>query len=43
MTATMVAIQAGFGTAVAIAAIGLGWAPDPLASSAIIRNGPPTI
>lgn len=43
MTATMVAIQAGFGTAVAIAAIGLGYRPDPLASSAIIRNGPPTI
>jgi Flp pilus assembly protein TadB len=43
MTATMVAIQAGFGTAVAIAAIGLGCPPDPLASSAIIRRGPPTI
>ena len=43
MTATMVAIQAGFGTAVAIAAIGLGRPPDPLASSAIIRSGPPTI
>ena len=43
MTATMVAIQAGFGTAVAIAAIGLGCPPDPLASSAIIRGGPPTI
>ena len=43
MTATMVAIQAGFGTAVAIAAIGLGSPPDPLASSAIIRSGPPTI
>ena len=43
MTATMVAIQAGFGTAVAIAAIGLGYRPDPLASSAIIRNGPPAI
>lgn len=43
MTATMVAIQAGFGTAVAIAAIGLGYRPDPLASSAITRNGPPTI
>jgi Flp pilus assembly protein TadB len=43
MTATMVAIQAGFGTAVAIAAIGLGRPPDPLASSVIIRSGPPTI
>jgi len=43
MTATMVAIQAGFGTAVAIAAIGLGRPPDPLASSAIIRRGLPTI
>ena len=43
MTATMVAIQAGFGTAVAIATIGLGRPPDPLASSAIIRSGPPTI
>jgi len=43
MTAAMVAIQAGFGTAVAIAAIGLGCPPDPLASSAIIRSGPPTI
>lgn len=43
MTATMVAIQAGFGTAVAIAAIGLGRPPDPLASRAIIRSGPPTI
>ena len=43
MTATMVAIQAGFGTAVAIAAIGLGYRPDPLASSAIIRNDPPAI
>ena len=43
MTATMVAIQAGFGTAVAIAAIGLGCPPDPLGSSAIIRRGPPTI
>jgi Flp pilus assembly protein TadB len=43
MTATMVAIQAGFGTAVAIAAIGLSCPPDPLASSAIIRRGPPTI
>jgi tight adherence protein C len=43
MTATMVAIQAGFGTAVAIAAIGLGCPSDPLASSAIIRSGPPTI
>ncbi len=39
----MVAIQAGFGSAVAIAAIGLGWPPDPLASSAIVRSGPPTI
>ena len=43
MTAAMVAIQAGFGTAVAIAAIGLGRPLDPLASSAIIRSGPPTI
>ena len=43
MTATMVAMQAGFGTAVAVAAIGLGWPPDPLASSAIVRSGPPTI
>jgi Flp pilus assembly protein TadB len=43
MTATMVAIRAGLGTAVAVAAIGLGWPPDPLASSAIVRSGPPTI
>ncbi len=39
----MVAIQAGFGTAVAVAAIGLGRAPDPLASSAIVRVGRPAI
>ena len=39
----MVAIQAGFGTAVAVAAIGLGRAPDPLASSGIVRRGPPAI
>jgi Flp pilus assembly protein TadB len=43
MTATMVAIRAGLGTTVAVAAIGLGWPPDPLASSAIVRSGPPTI
>jgi len=43
VTATMVAIQAGFGTAVAVAAIGLGRAPDPLASSAIVRDRPPPI
>jgi hypothetical protein len=43
VTATMVAIQAGFGTAVAVAAIGLGRAPDPLASSGIVRGGPPAI
>jgi len=39
----MVAIQAGFGSAVAVAAIGLGRAPDPLASSGIVRGGPPAI
>jgi hypothetical protein len=39
----MVAIQAGFGTAVVVAAIGLGRAPDPLASSGIVRGGPPAI
>jgi len=39
----MVAIQAGFGTAVAVAAIGLGRAPDPLASSAIVRSRPASI
>lgn len=43
VTAAMVAIQAGLGTTVAVAAIGLGWPPDPLASSAIVRSGPPTI
>ncbi|HEU5226144.1 MAG TPA: hypothetical protein VFV29_10140, partial [Actinomycetota bacterium] len=43
MTATIVAIQAGFGTAVAVAAIGLGRAPDPLASTGIVRGGPPAI
>ncbi|HJY32487.1 MAG TPA: hypothetical protein VJ573_06270, partial [Actinomycetota bacterium] len=43
MTPTMVAIQAGFGTAVAVAAIGLGRPQDPLASSAIVRGGPPPI
>ncbi len=43
VTATMVAIQAGFGTAVAVAAIGLGRPPDPLASSAIVRGRPPAI
>jgi tight adherence protein C len=39
----MVAIQAGFGTAVAVAAIGLGRSPDPLASSGIVRGAPPAI
>jgi Flp pilus assembly protein TadB len=39
----MVAIQAGFGTAVAVAAIGLGRPPDPLASSAIVRGRAPAI
>ena len=43
VTPTMVAIQAGFGTAVAVAAIGLGRPQDPLASSAIVRGGPPPI
>jgi Flp pilus assembly protein TadB len=43
VTATMVAIQAGFGTAVAVAAMELGPGPDPLASSAIVRSGPPPI
>ena len=43
MTATMVAIQAGFGTAVAVAAIGLGRSPDPLALSGIVRGAPPAI
>jgi len=43
VTATMVAIQAGFWTAVSVAAMGLGRAPDPLAPSAIVRGGPPAI
>jgi tight adherence protein C len=43
VTATMVAIQAGFGTAVAVAAMGLGRPPDPLASNAIVRGRPPAI
>ncbi|HET7309570.1 MAG TPA: hypothetical protein VFJ54_05540, partial [Actinomycetota bacterium] len=36
-------MQAGLGTAVAVAAMGLGRAQDPLASSGIVRGGRPAI